>query len=134
MRRLARVGSALLLISFIAVACGGAVEQSPIPVNAQGFPTDWPVAVPPGSVSDCDNGSVSQEDELFSVVMCLPEDADPVVASEQYLGDLQAEGFVEREAGAFMTTQETFLVGNGIEIYFQLVGNEATIVLIKPAS
>ena len=133
MRRLARSGTVLLLVVMIAAACGDP-EPSPVPVNADGFPVDWPVATPPGNVNDCDNGTVSQEDALFSVVMCLPDDPDPFTASEQYLATLEADGFTERDPGAFITNQETFLDGNGIEIYFQLVGQEATIVLIKPAS
>jgi hypothetical protein len=134
MIRLARLVTALLLVALIASACGGDPEPSPVPVNAQGFPIDWPVAVPPGNVNDCENGSVSQEDVLFSVVMCLPDEPDPFTASEQYLAALEAEGFLERQPGAFITSQETFLDGNSIEIYLQLVGNETTVVLIKPGS
>ena len=84
-------------------------------------------------MNGCDNGTVMQENSFFSVVMCLPDDPDPFTASENYLATLEGNGFVEREPGAFITTQETFLDGNGIEIYFQLVGDEATVVLIKPA-
>ena len=123
-----------MFVLFTVAACGGDPEPSPVPVNADGFPIDWPVAVPPGNVTDCPNGTVSQEDSLFSVVMCLPEDPDPFTAAENYLVTLEGDGFTEREPGAFITQQETFLDGNGIEIYFQLVDNEATIVLIKPAS
>ncbi len=85
MIRLARHTASLLLVALVASACGGDPEPSPVPVNAQGFPIDWPVAVPPGNVNDCDNGTVSQEDVFFSVVMCLPDEPDPFTASEQYL-------------------------------------------------
>ena len=132
MSRLAHLGAALLVVVYVTAACGDP-EPSPAPVDADGFPIDWPVAVPPGNVNDCENGTVSQEDSLFSVVMCLPEDPDPFTASENYLATLEGDGFIEREPGAFIAEQETFLDGNGIEIYFQLVGNEATVVLIKPA-
>ncbi|MFT4597483.1 MAG: hypothetical protein ACI9TF_001732 [Paracrocinitomix sp.] len=131
---LARLITALLLVALIASACGGDPAPSPVPVNAEGFPIDWPVAVPPGNVDDCDNGAVSQEDAFFSVVMCLPDEPDPFIASAQYLATLEAQGFTERQPGAFITNQETFLDGNSIEVYFQLLGNEATVVLIKPAS
>ena len=134
MPRFVRLLAALILVGFAATACGGDPEPSPVPVDGDGFPIDWPVAVPPGNVNDCDNGVVSQEDELFSVVMCLPGQPDPFTASELYLAELEAEGFIERDPGAFITRQETFLDGTGIEIYFQLVDDEATIVLIKPAS
>lgn len=116
------------------VGCGGDVEREPITVDERGFPTEWPVAVPPGSVEDCDNGAVTQEDSLFSVVVCLPAEPDPFTASQNYLAELEADGFVEREPGAFLVQQETFLDGNGIEVYFQLVDDEATIVLIRPAA
>ena len=79
-------------------------------------------------MNDCDNGTVIQGGVFFSVVMCLANEPDPFAAS------LEAEGFIERQTGAFITSQETFLDGNSIEIYFQLIGNEATIVLIKPGS
>lgn len=85
-------------------------------------------------MNDCDNGTVIQGGVFFSVVMCLANEPDPFAASEQYLATLEAEGFIERQTGAFITSQETFLDGNSIEIYFQLIGNEATIVLIKPGS
>lgn len=134
MPRLLRLLIALIALVLMVAACGGDPEPSPVPVNAEGFPIDWPVAVPPGSVNECDNGAVSQEDALFSVVMCLPEQPDPFTASERYLAELEAEGFSERDPGAFITQQETFLDGNGIEIYFQLVDDEATVVLIKPGS
>ena len=68
------------------------------------------------------------------MVVGLDDEADPFTASELYLATLEADGFIEREPGAFITRQETFLDGNGIEIYFQLVDDEATVVLIKPAS
>jgi len=125
--------STLLFIVLAVAACGGDPEPSPIPVDVDGFPIDWPIAIPPGTVNGCDNGTVMQENSFFSVVMCLPDDPDPFTASENYLATLEGNGFVEREPGAFITTQETFLDGNGIEIYFQLVGDEATVVLIKPA-
>ena len=137
MTRLARLVTAVLfvaLVALIASACGGDSKPSPVPINAQGFPIDWPVAVPPGNVNDCDNGAVSQEDVLFLVVMCLPDKPDPFTASQQYLANLEADGFAERQPGAFITSQETFLDGNSIEIYFQLIDNEATVVLIKPGS
>jgi len=125
--------STLLFIVLAVAACGGDPEPSPVPVDVDGFPIDWPIAIPPGTVNGCDNGTVMQENSFFSVVMCLPDDPDPFTASENYLATLEGNGFVEREPGAFITTQETFLDGNGIEIYFQLVGDEATVVLIKPA-
>jgi len=133
MRR--RVAAVATLISVLlgAVGCSGEVEREPIPVDERGFPTEWPVVVPPGTIDGCDNGQVSQEDALFSVVVCLPEEPDPFTASQNYLGELEAAGFVEREPGAFLLQQETFLDGNGIEIYYQLVDDEATIVLIRPA-
>ncbi|HAY68006.1 hypothetical protein K0U73_03475 [bacterium] len=133
MNRLAHLVSVLLFVALAAAACSGDPEPSPVPVDADGFPIDWPIAIPPGNVNDCDNGAVSQEDALFAVVMCLPDDPDPFAASENYLATLEGNGFVEREPGAFITQQQTFLDGSGIEIYFQLVGNEATVVLIKPA-
>ncbi len=132
--RLARLIAALLLLALVASACSDDPEPSPVPVDAAGFPIDWPVAVPPGNVNDCDNGTVIQGAVFFSVVMCLANEPDPFAASEQYLATLEAEGFIERQTGAFITIQETFLDGNSIEIYFQLIGNEATIVLIKPGS
>ena len=134
MNRLVRVVAAVVFVLVAATACGGDAEPSQVPVNAQGFPIDWPVAVPPGNVNGCSNGTVSQEDSLFSVVMCLPDEPDPFTASENYLAALEGDGFAEREPGAFITQQATFLEGNGIEIYFQLIGNEATVVLIKPAT
>ncbi|MBT5757998.1 hypothetical protein N8342_06295 [Acidimicrobiales bacterium] len=133
MKRRAFLMSTLLFIVLAVAACGGDPEPSPIPVDVDGFPIDWPIAIPPGTVNGCDNGTVMQENSFFSVVMCLPDDPDPFTASENYLATLEGNGFVEREPGAFITTQETFLDGNGIEIYFQLVGDEATVVLIKPA-
>jgi hypothetical protein len=133
MKRRAFLMSTLLFIVLAVAACGGDPEPSPIPVDVDGFPIDWPIASPPGTVNGCDNGTVMQENSFFSVVMCLPDDPDPFTASENYLATLEGNGFVEREPGAFITTQETFLDGNGIEIYFQLVGDEATVVLIKPA-
>ena len=133
MKRRAFLMSTLLFIVLAVAACGGDPEPSPIPVDVDGFPIDWPIAIPPGTVNGCDNGTVMQENSFFSVVMCLPDDPDPFTASENYLATLDGNGFVEREPGAFITTQETFLDGNGIEISFQLVGDEATVVLIKPA-
>ena len=133
MKRRAFLMSTLLFIVLAVAACGGDPEPSPVPVDVDGFPIDWPIAIPPGTVNGCDNGTVMQENSFFSVVMCLPDDPDPFTASENYLATLEGKGFVEREPGAFITTQETFLDGNGIEIYFQLVGDEATVVLIKPA-
>ncbi|HAY67438.1 MAG TPA: hypothetical protein DCY82_04000 [Acidimicrobiaceae bacterium] len=133
MKRRAFLMSTLLFIVLAVAACGGDPEPSPVPVDVDGFPIDWPIAIPPGTVNGCDNGTVMQENSFFSVVMCLPDDPDPFTASENYLATLEGNGFVEREPGAFITTQETFLDGNGIEIYFQLVGDEATVVLIKPA-
>ncbi|MDG1087381.1 MAG: hypothetical protein P8P20_06575 [Acidimicrobiales bacterium] len=133
MKRRAFLMSTLLFIVLAVAACGGDPEPSPIPVDVDGFPIDWPIAIPPGTVNGCDNGTVMQENSFFSVVMCLPDDPDPFTASANYLATLEGNGFVEREPGAFITTQETFLDGNGIEIYFQLVGDEATVVLIKPA-
>ena len=133
MKRRAFLMSTLLFIVLAVAACGGDPEPSPVPVDVDGFPIDWPIAIPPGTVNGCDNGTVMQENSFFSVVMCLPDDPDPFTASENYLATLEGHGFVEREPGAFITTQETFLDGNGIEIYFQLVGDEATVVLIKPA-
>jgi len=133
MLRLARIGTVLLVVLVGVAACGDP-GPSPVPVDAQGFPTDWPVAIPPGNVTDCANGTVSQEDDLFSVVMCLADEPDSFAAAEQYVAALEADGFVEREPGAFATEQVTFLDGNGIEIYLQLVDREATIVLIKPAA
>ena len=133
MKRRAFLMSTLLFIVLAVAACGDDPEPSPVPVDVDGFPIDWPIAIPPGTVNGCDNGTVMQENSFFSVVMCLPDDPDPFTASENYLATLEGNGFVEREPGAFITTQETFLDGNGIEIYFQLVGDEATVVLIKPA-
>ena len=133
MKRRAVLMSTLLFVVLAVAACGGDPEPSPVPVDVDGFPIDWPIAIPPGNVNGCDNGTVMQENSFFSVVMCLPDDPDPFTASENYLATLEGNGFVEREPGAFITTQETFLDGNGIEIYFQLVGDEATVVLIKPA-
>ncbi len=133
MTRLARLFAAVLLVVLIASACGGDDPgASDIPVYANGFPSEWPIATPPGNLNDCDNATVSQEDSLFTVVMCLPDDPDPFTASENYLATLEADGFAEREPGSFITQQQTFLDGNGIEIFYQLVDNEATIVLIKP--
>jgi len=103
-----------------------------IPVDDRGFPIDWPVLAPPGTVADCPNGEVSQESLTFSVVICLPDDPDPLTVATRYIDDLQARGFTEREPGAFQADQLTFLDGNGIEILIQLIGDEATIVLIKP--
>ena len=133
MTRLARLFAAVLLVVLIASACGGDdPAASDIPVYANGFPSEWPIATPPGNLNDCDNATVIQEDSLFSVVMCLPDDPDPFTASENYLATLEADGFVEREPGSFIIEQQTFLDGNGIEVFYQLVDNEATIVLIKP--
>lgn len=131
-RVLCAVLAALLAMGI--AGCGGddPVAED-IPVDADGFPTEWPIAAPPGNVNDCDNGHVNQDDALFSVVVCLPADPDPFTASQNYLRRLEADGFVEREPGAFIAQQETFLDGNGIEIYYQLVDAEATIVLIRPA-
>lgn len=124
-----------LVAALLVVGCGGSDDTlaADIPVDANGFPTEWPLTVPPGNVNDCDNGHVNQDDSLFSVVMCLPDDPDPFTASQNYLSTLESNGFVEREPGAFIVSQETFLDGNGIEIYYLLIENEATIVLIKPA-
>ncbi len=135
MFRAARLLSPLLALALL-VACGGsdAAPESTVPVDASGFPTEWPIATPPGSVDGCDNGTVLQDDSLFSVVMCLPEDPDPFTASERYLATLEADGFAERDPGAFIVNQATFLDGNGIEIFYQLIDDEATIVLIKPGS
>ena len=133
MTRLARLIAAVLLVVLITSACGGDdPAASDIPVYANGFPSEWPIATPPGNLDDCDNATVSQEDSLFTVVMCLPDDPDPFTASENYLATLEADGFAEREPGSFVTQQQTFLDGNGIEIFYQLIDNEATIVLIKP--
>ena len=133
MTRLARLIAAVLLVVLITSACGGDdPAASDIPVYANGFPSEWPIATPPGDLDDCDNATVSQEDSLFTVVMCLPDDPDPFTASENYLATLEADGFAEREPGSFVTQQQTFLDGNGIEIFYQLIDNEATIVLIKP--
>lgn len=131
------VALAVALAVVLTIGFGGCRADDPvaedIPVDADGFPTEWPIAVPPGNVNDCENGHVNQDDSLFSVVVCLPPDPDPFTASQDYLGRLEADGFVEREPGAFITQQETFLDGNGIEIYYQLIGDEVTIVLIRPA-
>ncbi len=133
MPRIVRLVALFVVTAVVTASCGGDDgAASDIPVDANGFPTDWPISAPPGNVSDCDNGHVNQDDSLFSVVMCLPEDPDPFTASQNYLGTLESEGFVEREPGAFIVSQETFLDGNGIEIYYQLIENEATIVLIRP--
>lgn len=132
LRRIA-VSMMLAGVLLTAAGCGGDVEREPIPVDERGFPTEWPVVVPPGTIDGCDNGQVTQEDVLFSVVVCLPQDPDPFTASQNYLAELEADGFVEREPGAFLIQQETFLDGNGIEIYYQLIDDEATIVLIRPA-
>lgn len=146
--RLATLGFALL-VSLLLGACGGGsvatFEGEPgadavdgaeeelvvVPVDDRGFPTEWPIAAPPGTVIGCPNGEVIQETQTFSVVICLPDDPDPVTVAKTYLTRLRANGFAEREPGAFDEKQMTFLDGSGIEIYFQLIGDEATIVLIK---
>jgi hypothetical protein len=133
MTRLARLFAAVLFVALIASACGSdEPAASDIPVYANGFPSEWPIATPPGNLNDCDNATISQDDSMFAVVMCLPDDPNPFTASENYLATLEADGFAEREPGSFITRQQTFLDGNGIEIFYQLVDNEATIVLIKP--
>lgn len=136
--RLAAVVMTVVIgLAMATTACGSdapaADPADAIPVDAAGFPTEWPIAIPPGTITDCDDGSVSQEDSLFSVVVCLPDAPDPFTVSQNYLATLEGEGFVEREPGAFLVNQETFLDGNGIEVYYQLVEDEATIVLIRPA-
>ena len=101
MKRRAFLMSTLLFIVLAVAACGGDPEPSPVPVDVDGFPIDWPIAIPPGTVNGCDNGTVMQENSFFSVVMCLPDDPDPFTASENYLATLEGNGFVEREPGAF---------------------------------
>ncbi|MCH9802949.1 hypothetical protein K0U73_04040, partial [bacterium] len=89
MKRRAFLMSTLLFIVLAVAACGGDPEPSPIPVDVDGFPIDWPIAIPPGTVNGCDNGTVMQENSFFSVVMCLPDDPDPFTASENYLATLE---------------------------------------------
>jgi len=133
MTRLALRAFLVLFVLFLVAACGSDEPAvSDIPVDSTGFPIDWPITRPPGNFDGCDNASVSQDDASFSVVMCLPDDPDPFTASENYLATLEADGFAEREPGSFIIEQQTFLDGNGIEIFYQLVDDEATIVLIKP--
>lgn len=137
MTRLWRLLASLLIMGLVVVACGGGSSEPAAPdtaVDSNGFPLDWPIALPPGSITDCDTGEVNQGDVLFSVVFCMPDDPDPLTASESYLATLEAHGFAEREPGEFISQQQTFLDGNGIEIFFQLVNDEATIVLIKPGN
>ena len=133
--RLGVIAMVIVLTAVAFYACGGATDapvEPTIPVDESGFPIDWPIATPPGTVNGCENGTVTQDSSLFSVVLCLADEPDPFTASQQYLAELEADGFIEREPGSFLIQQQTFLDGNGIEIYYQLVDNEATIVLIKP--
>lgn len=137
-RSLARLAAALAVAALALSGCAGGDAAAPADASTTEFPADWPIERPPGTLKDCPAAEVIQKDALFSLVLCLRDEADPFTAAQQYLNLLETRGFAERSPGQFITEFETFVDGNGIEVFYQLSSDtdpaQTTIVLIRPAS